>query len=108
MFRQETDMLSDDNHIGIDAIEYDLDSNFWIGNTDDYHFKVARVDADRFRLVNPAGGTYYYAGAPENDFTVNYVKDLVDTDTIVKTGHGLADEAEVKYDATETLESRTC
>ena len=99
VFRQESDTLTDDNHIGIDAIEYDRDSNFWIGNTDDFHFVVDRVDADRFRLLNPNGSTYYYAGAPEDTFTVSYVKDLVNTDTIVKTGHGLDDEQEVKYDA---------
>ena len=99
VFRQESDMLSDDNHIGIDEIEYDVDSNFWLGNTENYHMLVDKVNNNQFRLLNPKGGTFYYAGAPQANFTINYVKDLIDTDTIVKTGHGLLDEAEVTYDS---------
>jgi len=98
VFRLEHTVLVDEDHIGIDNIEFDADTNFFIGNTDDYHFKVDKVDDNRFRLLNPAGGTFYYAGNPLGNFTVSYTADLTNTDTIVKTGHGLTDGSEVTYD----------
>jgi len=99
VFRYEgTDVITNDDNIGIDNIEFDIDSNFWIGNTNNYTMIVDRIDQDRFRLLNPAGGTYYYAGHPQSSFTINYTVDSTDTDSIVKTGHGLTDETEVTYD----------
>ena len=99
VFRLEQSVLTDDHNIGIDEIRFDADTNFFIGNTEDYHFTVDRVDANRFRLLNPSGDTFYYAGGPLNNFTVEYTQDLTDTDTINKDGHGLKDESEVTYDA---------
>jgi len=99
VIRNEGDIFTDDDgNYGIDGIVFDADTNFWIGNTDDYHFVVDRVDANRFRLLNPAGGTFYYAGGPLADFTVNYVEDKTDTDSIFKTGHGQTSGSEITYD----------
>jgi len=98
VFRQETSVFDDDEHIGIDAIEFDADTNFFLGNTDDYHMKVDKIDDDRFRLLNPGGGTFYYAGATLSSFTVSQTTDLTNTDTIIKNGHGLVAQSEVTYD----------
>jgi len=92
------DTLTDEDHIGIDAVEFDVDTNFWIGNTDNWHMKVDRIDNNEFRLLNPAGGSYFYAGYPQANFTVTHTKDLSNTDTITKTGHGLADQTSITYD----------
>ena len=98
VFRYEHNVFSADENIGIDEIVFDADTNFFLGNTEDYHMKVDRVDANRFRLLNPAGGTFYYAGNPLANFTVESTRELTDTDSIVLNGHGLTDEAEVTYD----------